>query len=354
LEEDITTDLMILQSCLDTMLIKVEDDHLMLKKSRVFETQLLGLTTLPEIIELILTEFKEVFNLDDVSLSLIDLSQTISTCLDSYDYDHQQNLNLTLLDDDLVLADELSTGMYTGAYETHKHEVFFPLREEKTPISISILPLTRNNQNLGSLNLGSQRSDCFFNTFMSDSMPQIVALISLMIENSLNFEVLRKIQLSKIMENVNNREFLEHRLVEELDRGQRSVNCVSCLILDIAFTKARKNIDAKKLEQYVLESVSQLLKGQLRVQDVLSYYEGKKFAILLMNVPDDIIMVISQRIQNALEGLETTFENQPIACSVTIGHTSYRLKEQDEKSHKEIALKLINEADKHLQSIQQS
>ena len=345
---------MILQSCLDTLLIKVEDDHSMLKKSRAFEVQLLSLTTLPEILDFILTELKKVYNLDDASVSLVDSSHDVSACLNSYDYNYEQNSDLTLLEDNLVLTEELSRGIYTGAYEPHKHEVFFPLREERPPASISILPLSRNNQNLGSLNLGSRRSDYFFNTFISDTMPQLVALISLMIENSLNFEVLRKIQLSAAMENINNREFLEKRLVEELDRGQRSLNCVSCLVLDIGYTKARKNVDTHQLELHILEAVSKLLQAQLRVKDVLSYYEGKKFAILLMNVPDDIVVVISQRIQKALKAYKTTFSNQPITCSATIGYTSYRFKENEAESHEETALKLIDEANTHLQSIQKN
>ncbi|MCK5925008.1 MAG: diguanylate cyclase, partial [Methylococcales bacterium] len=340
--------------CLDSMLNKVEADHAMLKKTRAFEVRLLEFTTLPEIIDFILSELKTVFSVDDVSLSLLDSSQDISACLNSYDYNFEQNSNLILLEDKVILVNEFSTGMYAGTYEAHKHEVFFPLREEHPPASISIIPLNRKDQFLGSLNLGSYRSDCFFNNFISESIPQLVMLIALAIENSLQFETLRQIQLSKSMENVNNRDYLEHRLIEELDRGKRSVNCVSCLVVDIVFSKARKNVDAQKLEQYVLESVSALLKQQLRVNDVLSYYEGKKFAVLLMNVPDEFVVLISQRIQKTIKAHKETFSGQSITFSAIIGHTSYRFKEDDSQSHQEIALKLIDEADTHLQSIEKT
>ena len=345
---------MILQSCLDSMLNKVEADHAMLKKLRVFEVHLLEFTTLPEVIDFILKELKTVFNLDDVSLSLIDSSGDVSAYLSSYDYDVQQNPDLILLEDKVILVNEFSAGLYTGAYEAHKHEVFFPLREEQPPASISIIPLSRKNQVLGALNLGSYRTDCFFHSFISESMPQLVALIALALENSLQFEILRQIQLSKSMENVNNRHYLEQRLVEELDKGRRSVNCVSCLVLDIVFSKARKNVDPQKLEQYVLESVSTLLKQQLRVNDVLSYYEGKKFAVLLMNVPDECVVQISQRLQKTLKTHKESFSGQAINISALIGHTSYRFKEDDSQSHQEIALKLIDEADTHLQSVEKT
>ena len=127
MEEDITTDLTILQSCLDTMINKVEGDELMLKQFRSFQLRLLGLTTLPEIIDLVLEELKVFFALDDICLSLIDPVHKIEGYLNNYDYKHQQHSGLVLLEDEIVLINELGSGAYIGGYDNHKHEVFFPL-----------------------------------------------------------------------------------------------------------------------------------------------------------------------------------------------------------------------------------
>ncbi len=339
---------MILQSCLDSMINKVEGDNLMLKKFRAFELQLLDLTTLPEIIDFILKELIPVFELDDISLSLVDENREIATYLESYDYDHQQKQNLILLEDKIILVNEFSAGMYMGAYEAHKHEVFFPLRD-KIPETIAILPLNRKGEYMGSLNLISQRADCFFNSFISESMPQLIALLAMVFENSFQFEKLKQIKLAETLTQVNNRHFLEQRLIEELDRGRRSVNCVSCLVFNIVYSKGRKNTDAQKLEQYVLESVAELLKQQLRVSDVLSYYEGKKFAALLMNVSDEVVVTLSQRIQKALASHKINFSGQNISLSAKIGHASYQLRPNDVQTHQEIAIQLIDKADENLQ-----
>jgi len=280
---------------------------------------------------------------------LVNQDHEITTYLEGYDYDYQQKQNLILLEDKIILVNEFSAGMYMGAYEAHKHEVFFPLYD-KIPATIAILPLSRKGEYIGSLNLVSQRVDCFFHSFISESMPQLIALLAMVFENSFQFEILKQIKLTEKLANANNRHFLEQRLIEELDRGQRRVNCVSCLVLNIVFSKGRKNTNAQQLEQHVLESVSGLLKQQLRISDVLSYYEGKKFAALLMNVSDEVIIALSLRIQKALEAHKISFSGQNISFSAKIGHASYQLKVDDEQTHQEIAIQLIDEADANLQN----
>jgi diguanylate cyclase (GGDEF)-like protein len=348
LEEDISTDLMILQSCLDAMINKVEGDQLMLKKFRNFELKLLDLTTLPNIIAFISENLMDVFGLDDMSLALVDQDQEIAAYLDSYDYDYQQNQSLTLLEDKIILVNEFSGGLYIGAYEANKHEVFFPLRNID-PSTIAILPLNRKGQYLGSLNLTSKRSDCFFNSFVNESIPQLVALVAMVVENSLHFQALKQIKLTQHLAQVNNRDFFKQRLIEELDRGERSVHSIACLVLDIVFSKGRKNTDAQKLEQHVLASIATLLKQQLRVADVFSYYEGKKFAILLLNVADEVVLALSERIQNILKKHKISFLGQTISFSVVIGHASYPFKENNSASHQAIAEQLIDQANRQLQ-----
>lgn len=330
------------------MINKVEGETLMLKQFRSFQLRLLDVTTLPEIIDFVLDELKIFFSLDDICLSLIDQDKKLEAYLNSYDFNHQQHSGLVLLEDDLVLLNELGSGAHIGGYDNNKHEVFFPLRE-KIPTTIAIMPLNRNGNYIGSLNLASKRDDCFFNSVVNDYMDQVIALISIALENSFHFEVVKQIKLTESLADVNNRHFLEQRLTEELDRSRRSINCVSCLVLDIVFSKGRK-ANAQKLEQHVLKSVAELLKQQLRISDVFSYYEGKKFAALLMNASDEIVLAIAQRIKSALAAHKVNFAGQSVSISVTIGHASCQISAEATQSHQELAEQLIAEADTNLLS----
>lgn len=349
MEEDITTDLTILQSCLDTMINKVEGDNLMLKQFQSFQLRLLDLTTLPEIIDFILEELKVFLALDDISLSLIDHDEQLTGYLNNYDYQLQQNQGLVLLEDKIVLVNELSSGPYIGIYDNNKHEVFFPLRK-KIPPTIAIMPLNRHGEYIGSLNMASSRADCFINSFSTNYINLVVSVISIAFENSLHFEQNKQRKLIEALAEANNRNFLEQRLTEELDRNQRSINCVSCLMIDIIFSKGRKSSNTQNLEEHVLKSVSELLKQYFRLSDVFSYYEGKKFAALLMNVSDDVVIAVAERIQNALKEHKISFAGQSVPVSAAFGYASYQLTADATSNHKELAVQLINDADTHLQN----
>lgn len=338
-----------MQSCLDTMLNKVEGDALMLKQFQSFQLRLLDLTTLPEIIDFMLEELKVFLGLDDISLSLIDHDSKISRYLASYDYKAVQNQGLVLLEDKIVLVNELSSGSYTGGYEPNRHEVFFPLRE-KMPATISIMPLNRNSEYIGSLNMASNRADCFINSFTTNYIDLVISVAAIALENSLHFEEEKQRKLTAALAAVNNRDFLEKRLTEELDRSRRNINCVSCLVMDIIYAKGRKNANAEKLEQHVMKSVSEVLKQHFRLSDVFSYYEGKKFAALLMNVSDDVVVAVAERVQNALKAQKLSFAGLSVSVSASIGYASHQLTADATLSHKELAEQLINDADLNLLS----
>ena len=119
--------------------------------------------------------------------------------------------------------------------------------------------------------------------------------------------------------------------------------------MDVIFSKGRK-ANAQKLEQHVLKSVSELLKQQLRISDIFSYYEGKKFAALLMNTSDETVMMIAQRIHAALKAHKVNFAGQTVSVSVTIGSASYQINAEATQSHQELAVQLIGEAEINLQS----
>ena len=76
LEEDINTDLHVLQSHLDGMLDRVQFNSLTLKRFQVFEMRLLNLNSLAEMIDHILDDARTFFDLDVISFCLIDEKST--------------------------------------------------------------------------------------------------------------------------------------------------------------------------------------------------------------------------------------------------------------------------------------
>lgn len=155
---------------------------------------------------------------------------------------------------------------------------------------------------------------------------------------------------NEALANANNRRFLEQRLIEELERGQRSTYSLSCLILDVAFPIMKNHDEAVQLETQVLQTVAETVKRQLRIGDVFSYYEGKKFAAFLANVPESVLITVIERLKTAITEQVINFANQIIPLSVSLGFASYQLdnKSVEVKTNQQIALELISAADANL------
>jgi diguanylate cyclase (GGDEF)-like protein len=349
LEEDITPDLTVLQGCLDRMISRVEQRDLALQQFNTFQTKLFALNSLPEMIDYVLNAAVDFFGLKDVSLSLVDKNAKIAGYLSDSAYDYQQNQNLILLEDDSFITPELKNLPYIGGYGNPKHGIFFPATD-KEPVSVLIIPLTRHGQYLGSLNLGSDETNSSLNKTRLDYIQQMGFSISICLENQLNFEVMRQAALNETLVTANNRRFLEQRLTEELERGQRSTNSLTCLLFDVDFPPLKEGQEKVALEQKVLNTAAETIKRQLRVGDVFSYYEGKKFAAFLPNVPEAVILKISERIKTAIEEQVIHFSEQIIPLSLILGSASHQLKSSPiaTKTHQQIALELIAAADSSL------
>jgi GGDEF domain-containing protein len=83
----------------------------------------------------------------------------------------------------------------------------------------------------------------------------------------------------------------------------------------------------------------------LRLEDVFSYYEGRKFAAFLSNVPESVIAEITHRINTAIEEQVIKFSQKIIPLSVVFGAANYQITAGAEKSPNALALELLAAAD---------
>lgn len=354
MEEDIITDLTVLQDRLNKMIARVELRDFTLQQFQAFQTTLFTLNSLPEMIDSVFAEAKLFFKLDIVSLALLNEDGKITAYLNDTGYSYQKNQKLLLLDNKACVSNDLSNAAFIGRYDEAKHGVFFPDLKQK-PSDVIIIPLARHGEYLGSLNLACDKTENLPGKIKLEFIAQIGFSVSICLENHLNFALAQQAYRNEALANANNRRFLEQRLVEELERGQRSTHSLSCLMLDVAFPAMKNNQETAQLETQVLQTVAETAKRQLRVGDVFSYYEGKKFAVFLTNVPESIVLTITERLKTAITEQVINFANQIIPLSVSLGFASYQLDalSGEVKSHQQIALELISAADANLYAAKQ-
>lgn len=346
MEEDLTTDLSILQSHLDGMIDRLQHNSNALRRFQAFERRLLNLNSLSEMIVHILEDGKEFFDLDVISLCLVDKESELSDYLIQDGFDIKTANQLILVKDRHQLKSLFGFAVkpYIGAYHCSKCAEFFSYSEQK-PVSVALIPLIRRGKYLGSLNFGSFQADRFTESMATDFIDHMISVVSICLENNLNFEMMRRTSLIDMLTGVNNRRFLEQRLGEEVDRCQRNGEPLSCLFLDIDYFKAINDNHGHQAGDYVLKQVAGSIKSLLRNNDVLARYGGEEFVSLLSNLDESNLKAIAERIRSTVEGLEIVFEGKIIKVTISIGASTYCVSRHRLSGSADVAVRLIEAAD---------
>ena len=349
MEEDLTTDLCVLQSHLDGMLDRVQSNSLTLRRFQAFEMRLLNLNSLSEMVEQILSESITFFDLDAISFCLIDKKGELQKYLQEDGFDIEKNTGLMFLKDKELMKScfGIADSPYLGQFKISKCSEFFPAIDKRLA-SVAIIPLMRRGQYLGSLNLGSYNPQRFTDTMATDFVEHMASVVSVCLENNLNFETLRRTSLVDTLTGVNNRRFLEQRLGEEVDRAQRSAEPLTCFFLDIDFFKSVNDTYGHQTGDHVLSVVARTIREQLRNNDVLARYGGEEFVALLSNIPEKMAFDIAQRIRQTIKNLQIELNEHQVKITLSIGIATYQPVKDNSLVSDEIANNLIHFADKAL------
>ena len=328
------------------MLDRVYHNSLTLKRLQAFEMRLLGLTSLTEMIEFILGETKDLFSLDIVSLCLLDPKEEIVSHLANDDYCYRSRRDLLIVKDEELFKNhfDFSDRPLLGLFHAEKYAPFFDVERQK-PSSVILAPLVRRGKYLGSLNLGSHSSERFIRSMATDFIEHLASVLSVCLENTLNFETMRNTSLIDPLTGVNNRRFLEQRIEEELDRSARSRKPISCLFLDIDYFKRINDNFGHQAGDQVLALVATAVKKQLRSNDVLSRYGGEEFVALLSESDQMIAGDIAERIRDSIENLLVDYNGQVIPVTISVGVATFDPSRSSKKSVLEKANDLIQVAD---------
>lgn len=347
MENNLNTDLLILQSHLESMLERAKLNSSALRKFQVFEMRLLNFNSLSDMIDYLLEDARDYFDLNFISLHLLDEKDEIAAFLsEKSGREPFSKKGLTLLNNKnkLLSAFGLAPRPYVGAYKDAKCGDFFSDFEDK-PASVAITPLHRRGKYLGALNLGSFQADRFADTMATDFVEHLVSIVGICLENNLNFETIRRTSFVDNLTGVNNRHFFEQRIGEELDRCQRSADPLSCLFIDIDFFKAVNDQQGHQAGDKVLIEVADAIKTQLRNNDVLARYGGEEFVVLLSNIDEEMALEIAERIRKAIQLLAVKLDEGSVSVTVSIGSSTYLPTQGSFRVDDDIPSKLIKLAD---------
>jgi two-component system cell cycle response regulator len=359
-----------LRKKLKALMSHAQKNESKLQKMQQQELHFISANSLPELIEITLRQYPEAYELDYVSLLLIDHDHEIRhvikfinpellklpTLLFSDSHTQLENVviaqtastdNAHAADFQKTLFPNFKNEPYLGKCTGACRETLFPeMREE--PHSVAILPLIRNNKFIGSLNLASMDISRFITGTSTELIKRLSSILAVCIENAVNNEKLKLLGLTDALTGIHNRRYFMQRMEEEVVRGLRQELPVSCLFIDIDHFKSFNDLYGHSVGDQVLRYVASIIKKQMRLSDVLARYGGEEFAVLLTNTDAMLAEEIAERIRLSIANamLKVAELNDELNVTVSIGVTT--LIKTDQHNIVELGENLLKSADQAL------
>lgn len=316
----------ILRRRLNSLIQEARRNERALRRFQSLELHLMACDSLPDLLRLLLYQSRRSFGWDCTSLMLLDPGFEVQRLLEHSCDPATDFPDLFFLPSEAELIAQIGASHrpVLGGYDPQAHHLTF-LHSSQPPASVAMLPLIRNEQPIGSLNLGSHDSDRFRRQAATDFLQHLAAVISVCLETATIRERLKHLGLTDPLTGVNNRRFFDQRLREEIARADREGSALSCLFIDIDRFKAINDAHGHQSGDQVLQKVARLIRAQLRNMDVVARYGGEEFAVLLARADRDNALEIAERIRQSIERHAFMLPLAPkLRVSASIGVAIYR------------------------------
>jgi diguanylate cyclase (GGDEF)-like protein len=285
------------------------------------ERCLIKTRSLGDLIEILLSNYKNIFDHDAVTLVLIDPEYEISRILGVDSRAETKISGLALLDSSAALIKLFGENFrpFLSVFDASRHSSILDPSFYGCS-SVAFLPLMSQDQLFGSLILGSYTAERFASCRGTDFLERLANIFAICLENALNHDRLKQMGFTDPLTGVNNRRYFESRCLEEVNHAIRHQEFLTCLFLDADHFKKINDSFGHLSGDKVLQKVAQLIKAQLRADDVLARYGGEEFIVLLPHTAVSQAVDIAERIRASIEssGFQS-MSGEPIKVTVSIG-----------------------------------
>jgi len=340
----------ILRHRLDEFIAEARKNERKMRRFQSLELKLIGLSSVKDLIEAVLTPDYTTFRWDEVTLLLLDPEYEIQRALEEegVELDSIPHLMFASSSDDLNAYYQMSLFPTLGAYRARQHSALFPARR-RTPGSVALLPLVRQGKLIGSLNVGSYSAERFERGVRTDFFEHLSAIVSICLENAVNIERLKRQGLTDTLTAINNRRFFDQRLKEEVGLAKRNKRLLSCMLLDVDLFKNVNDTYGHQVGDLVLRDVAALIRAQMRGSDVLSRYGGEEFSALLSQASEEEALEVAERVRESIEQHVFSVDGHAdFTVTISIGVTTFNPASNEEAVMRMEGEFLVGQADKAL------
>jgi diguanylate cyclase (GGDEF)-like protein len=331
-----------------------------LRRFQKMELSLMQCESFALLTHVLLNESPERFELDQVTLILLDPRYEIRRLLLASEVDCQKtfpNLFFQCHAQEVLPLFNAAQLPKLGPYDASLHAKYFraPLHAQNDEIlSVAALPLIQEQDLLGCLLFGDTHADRFTPDSATDFLQHLGAVISICIDMALLRDRLKYNSLNDALTGINNRRFFEQRLPEEISRCKRMETPISCLFVDVDHFKYFNDTYGHATGDLILKQVAGIIRKELRATDVVGRYGGEEFVVLLPNTDHRRALDVAERIRKCIEKHYCKYEEHRLQVTVSIGIADFDKLEDANKTLEEIGQALVVAADKALYKAKQA
>ena len=291
----------LLRQRLEALLHEARQNEDKMRRFDQLQRRLIGAGSLPELVHLLLSEYRLAFRVEFVTLALVDREHEVSRILESGHGKEASCNGLVLLRSPAAL-DALygkKCGPSLGAFQAPRHHVLFNAPQGAIA-SVALLPLTRHGALIGSLHLGSADPDRYVAGCGTDFLERLAEVIAICLESVLSQERLKLLGLTDALTGVQNRRYFEHRCQIEISQARRHKYPLACMFLDVDRFKSINDTYGHQTGDEVLMGVAGFIQSQLRAGDTIARYGGEEFVVLLPQTDRYHACQIAERIRGCI------------------------------------------------------
>ncbi len=343
MSENLQIENLTLRHQLESLLQEARQNEDKLHRFDVLERRIIGAGSFVELIQLLLSDYRRVFGIEHVTLTLVDQEYEIPRLLGEAGLGPEIP-GLCLMSDDEWLKFCLSGNYKTrlARFDSVSHGRLFP--GDGMPASVALLPLMRQNCLIGSLNLGSVDIDRYTEGAGTEFLDRLAAVAAVCVESTLSRERLKRAGVTDALTGVHNRGSFDHRCPAETSQARRQRQPLACMFLDIDRFKRINDTYGHQVGDLVLQGIATTIKAQLRTSDTLARYGGEEFVALLPQTAQMHALEIAERIRAAIEAqVLTTPHGERVPVTISIGLSMAVLDTACE--HKDAATAMVAAAD---------
>ena len=290
---------------LATLVSQARENERILRRYHALELALISAATFKELIDNVLRGYRNMADLDGVTLALIDNQYELRHMLPDLGIELSSFPDLLFLEDDAALSPLLDAafGPVLSKYAPSRHAALFP-NADRDPSSVAIGIVMPVMLVLDTVLVAR------FDRFARSTRHLILALeefntlgIDFM---SLNESIDTSTPMGRMVFTIIGavaeleRALIRERVIMGLDRAKRQGSPLSCLFIDIDHFKRINDTYGHQVGDRVLKDVATRIKGQLRLSDTLGRYGGEEFAALLTHTDRNAALIIAERIRRSI------------------------------------------------------